>query len=624
MTSCCESCFRSRRSQQYEPLLLENEREAVADLLQYLENRMTTNFFQGSPLTALTTLSFSDNVDLQRSAALAFAEITEKEVRPVGRDTLDPILFLLSSQDTEVQRAASAALGNLAVNTDNKLLIVKLGGLEPLIRQMLSPNVEVQCNAVGCVTNLATHDDNKTKIAKSGALVPLTRLARSKDMRVQRNATGALLNMTHSDENRQQLVNAGAIPVLVSLLNSMDTDVQYYCTTALSNIAVDGANRKKLAQTEPKLVTSLVALMDSPSLKVQCQAALALRNLASDEKYQLEIVKADGLNSLLRLLQSTYLPLILSSAACVRNVSIHPQNESPIIESGFLQPLINLLSFKDNEEVQCHAISTLRNLAASSEKNKLAIVKAGAIQSIKELVLEVPMNVQSEMTACVAVLALSDELKGQLLEMGICEVLIPLTNSPSSEVQGQQCCCSGQSVFQGVLERSISDGRTATDDYSAFNEVWDKPDGGMHRYLYSFLTSPDATFQHIAVWTIVQLLESGDPQLISNIRNSGLLNPPIRQLASSRTPTPTSSIGTPRSHHSASQSYADTEAGEGQGEIQLLARRILEFVDGDIDGGLPRSVAGSHIGGSSLGSSNGREHEELRRSVREAFSGSHH
>ncbi len=80
-------------------------------------DRTTTNFFTGSPLNALTTLSFSDNVDLQRSAALAFAEITEKEVRPVGRDTLDPILFLLSSHDTEVQRAASAALGNLAVNS---------------------------------------------------------------------------------------------------------------------------------------------------------------------------------------------------------------------------------------------------------------------------------------------------------------------------------------------------------------------------------------------------------------------------------------------------------------------------------------------------------------------------
>lgn len=86
-------------------------------LHSHVADRTTTNFFAGQPLTALTTLSFSDNVDLQRSAALAFAEITEKEVRPVGRDTLDPILFLLGSHDTEVQRAASAALGNLAVNS---------------------------------------------------------------------------------------------------------------------------------------------------------------------------------------------------------------------------------------------------------------------------------------------------------------------------------------------------------------------------------------------------------------------------------------------------------------------------------------------------------------------------
>lgn len=53
---------------------------AVADLLQFLEQRNETDFFHGEPLKALTTLSFSENVDLQRSAALAFAEITEKQV----------------------------------------------------------------------------------------------------------------------------------------------------------------------------------------------------------------------------------------------------------------------------------------------------------------------------------------------------------------------------------------------------------------------------------------------------------------------------------------------------------------------------------------------------------------
>ncbi|EIW70399.1 vacuolar protein 8 [Tremella mesenterica DSM 1558] len=618
MGGICSSCCGPRRKNSYEPLLLENEREAVADLLQYLENRSTTNFFSGSPLAALTILSFSDNVDLQRSAALAFAEITEKEVREVGRDTLDPVLYLLTSHDAEVQRAASAALGNLAVNPENKLLIVSLGGLEPLIRQMLSPNVEVQCNAVGCVTNLATHDENKTQIAKSGALVPLTRLAKSKDMRVQRNATGALLNMTHSDENRQQLVNAGAIPVLVSLLNSQDTDVQYYCTTALSNIAVDGANRKKLAQNEPKLVQSLVALMDSPSLKVQCQAALALRNLASDEKYQLEIVKADGLKPLLRLLHSSYLPLILSAAACVRNVSIHPQNESPIIDSGFLVPLIELLSFDENEEVQCHAISTLRNLAASSERNKGAIVQAGAVERIKDLVLQVPLAVQSEMTACVAVLALSDDLKPTLLEMGICEVLIPLTNSPSVEVQGNSAAALGNLSSK------------ASEDYAPFNAVWNKPDGGLHAYLVRFLSSPDITFQHIAVWrlvlqhhslatllrilvdlqTIVQLLESEDPQLINNIRSSPILISSIRQLAASPPPSRSGRRDTNDTTQSEDDYEDDAMDQDGEGEIASLARRILDLTD-----------EREETGFGTTGREGGDGERELRQSVKDAFKG---
>jgi hypothetical protein len=39
------------------------------------------------------------------------------DVREVDRDVLEPILFLLQNPDIEVQRAASAALGNLAVNS---------------------------------------------------------------------------------------------------------------------------------------------------------------------------------------------------------------------------------------------------------------------------------------------------------------------------------------------------------------------------------------------------------------------------------------------------------------------------------------------------------------------------
>jgi vacuolar protein 8 len=137
-----------------------------------------------------------------------------------------------------------------------------------------------------------------------------------------------------------------------------------------------------------------------------------------------------------------------------------------------LSPLIQLLAYEENEEIQCHAISTLRNLAASSERNKRAIVDAGAVERVRELVLNVPLSVQSEMTACVAVLALSgrfinlfkiiianyflltfflflDELKPRLLKLGICQVLLPLTNSSSVEVQGNSAAALGNLSSKG-------------------------------------------------------------------------------------------------------------------------------------------------------------------------------
>ena len=49
-------------------------------------------------------------------AALAFAEITEKEVRPVERKTLNPILRLLDSRDVSVQEAACVALRHFSIN----------------------------------------------------------------------------------------------------------------------------------------------------------------------------------------------------------------------------------------------------------------------------------------------------------------------------------------------------------------------------------------------------------------------------------------------------------------------------------------------------------------------------
>lgn len=553
MGMCC-SIHASPSENQNAKQLTDDERVAVSRLLHYLDNRDGVDFFSGDPLSSLATLVYSDNVELQRSAALAFAEITEKCVKPVSKDTIQPIIELLKNSDVDIQRSAGAALGNLAVNNANKQLIVELNGLEPLIKLMGSPNLEVQCNVVGCMTNLATHEGNKAKIATSGALVPLINLAKSSDRRVQRNATGALLNMTHSDANRKKLVDAGAIPVLVSLLSTTDPDVQYYCTTALSNIAVDPENRIELAKSEAVVIPSLINLLEPFSTpRVRCQATLALRNLASDLTFQSSIVESGGLPYLLDLLKSHSVNLVLAAVACTRNISIHPENENVIVGKGFLPPLVDLLDKFDNEEIQCHAVSTLRNIAATSENNKMKIAQTGAIEKCKNLINKVSPTVQSDFTAFLAVLALDENLKPLLCKVGIIEVLIPLTHVNNIEIQGNSAAALGN------LSSKLG-------NYDPYVKAWSEPDGGIKDFLLSFLKSEEPTFEHIATWMMLQLLESGDPRLLQLFKDTPEFKEQISKFAFGR-----------NSQTEGSGSEADSLTYKSRRAVPALASRVYSY-----------------------------------------------
>ncbi|OMH83423.1 Vacuolar protein 8 [Zancudomyces culisetae] len=545
------------------------ERQAVNQLIQYFENRADVNFYEGEPLRALSTLAYSGHIELQKSAAIAFSEVSEIDVRAVSREALEPILYLLQSPDIEVQRGASAALGNLAVNSKNKILIVKIGGLEPLIRQMLSPNKEAQCNAVGCITNLATAEENKAKIAKSGALLPLSRLAKSKDVRVQRNATGALLNMTHSAENRQQLVNAGVVHVLVELLDATDVDVRYYCTTAVSNIAVDAASRAQLHISEPALLPKLVRLMDEQVPKIRCQAALALRNLASDDEFQLKIVRAGGLEPLQRMVTSRQPPMVLAAVACLRNLSIHPENEQLLLHGDFLAPLIELLDSPDplNSEIACHAISTLRNLSASSDVTKIKLVELNILPHIYANLSTPLVNLatKSEMTAALAVLALCDQIKPLVLNADFLNVLLPLIHSDSIDIIGNSAAAIGN------LSAHLS-------DYSPFVKTWSEPAGGISEYLVLFLSQSNMpTFLQIGVWTLLQLVESNNPILISHVINHPRILDLVKSIASASVSASASADNTDITSNQLHLSQSSHD--EPNLQIAALAEQVLSTID---------------------------------------------
>jgi vacuolar protein 8 len=105
----------------------------------------------------------------------------------------------------------------------------------------------------------------------------------------------------------------------------------------------------------------------------------------------------------------------------------------------------------------------------------------------------------------------------------------------------------------------LANDSSAVGDYSIFVQNWDEPNEGIHGYLSRFLQSGDATFQHIAVWTLLQLFESEDKALIGLIGKAEDVIDHIRNIANR-------------------QVEAEPDLEEDEGEVVNLAQRCLELL----------------------------------------------
>jgi vacuolar protein 8 len=70
----------------------------------------------------------------------------------------------------------------------------------------------------------------------------------------------------------------------------------------------------------------------------------------------------------------------------------------------------------------------------------------------------------------------------------------------------------------------------------------------------------DPTFQHIAIWTLLQLLESGDERLIILISKSEVIMQRVKEIAEKNIESD------------------DEDAEDGEAEVVALARRSLEIL----------------------------------------------
>ncbi|XP_046332263.2 vacuolar protein 8-like isoform X2 [Haliotis rufescens] len=476
--------------EEYGTLLLDDERIAVENLLTYLETE-NCNDAVVSPqhLRALCILTYSDNNDLQRSAALCFAEFSEKMCGPLTTEMAVPLVQLLHSADVQVQRVASHTVSKFLVvpYVTNKEVLASIGVLTPLNRLLFSSDPEVLCNTCGCIAALATADCSQQQLYMDQSIKALLSLLKSAHVHIQHNAAGAILNLTRSQCNRNELVSQGALPVLVDMLHSPDEEIQYTCIAALSNVAVHEKHRAMMvAIGNHDVILQLISLMYSRQEKIKCQACFAVRNLASDGDQQVLFVRYGILEALHKVMKATSYStqplaahMLAAALGCLRNLSILKANEA-VLESECLEAL-------------CWCLLDVRTKSSA----------------------------HADITAALAVLADEDDVKSKLLALwngGMFGRLVSLASlSISKEVQYNSAGIVGQLALHGI-----------PDDLRETNKL------GIVLYIDKFLKSKDQNFLHIGLWTLSQLLN--DPEFVTAFKDHHIDHVIRRLLTSSHSP----------------------------------------------------------------------------------------
>ncbi|KAM9315955.1 uncharacterized protein PAF06_006920 [Gastrophryne carolinensis] len=501
LSQCC--CLRQKRPelrQLYEPVLLSHEKRAAQEFLTHMETGLNESQVGKETLEALMILAFSENADLQHSAALYYLHMSQHMNSPLPPEFLEPYQPLLQSSDLEVQQMSSLSLVNFLLEGNlNKELVVQVGLLEPVLELLESGDSAVQCNSCACIMTLAISETNREAIGIAGGILPLLTLAKSYDPRVQQNAVGAILNLTRSERIKSILCNEGALPVLTLLLQSADSEIQYYSCASLGNIAANPEHHKAMLAIGDKfLLRMLFSLMSSSVQKVSSQACLCLNNLASSGEVRSHLFAMDIMPLVLSLLNSSSRDVRQASITLLCTMSHPPGNMDALLCEDMLQHLAMLMQTeRANHVVVIHAACTIQNL--SQPENIEVIVHSQCFEELLVSLLD-PNNEEESLqylTSCLAELAKHEYTRAHLLkrsDKAFIKCLVRLSGYFEHKELAFQAAT--------VIKHLSHSGNIAADLKPYMN--------GVQTYLMSFLSHPELRFQQIAIATLCSLSEDPD------------------------------------------------------------------------------------------------------------------
>eukprot|EP00899_Mesostigma_viride_P001001 jgi/Mesvir1/10901/Mv08610-RA.1 len=370
----------------------------------------------------------------------------------VEADGVDPLVQLLRSEDTVAKGNAAGALRNICSSgVANRTLVSERGAVPLLVSMIKSGATSLQSKAVsaGALWNLSAIDSrNRNNIVDAGGVPHLVDMLRSSNAEGRANAAGVLRNLAaEGAEVRAAIVAAQAIEPLLEVMMNGTSDGRANAAGAVKNLAVDDSTKVMLGQKNT--ITCLVELLSlHGNDKARVNAAGALMNLCVGCADNVEqVTRANAVGPLVQLLEDGTPDGRAAAAGTLQFLASDAKNTLLIAWAGAITSLVDQVA-TGTPQGRAHAARALRNLCVGNGDNRNAIVTAGGIPPLVDLLdvampadasaAEVALIDEGCLNAAAAIWALalnSSENRVKLAQGGAIEPLVDLLQRHRTENQ---------------------------------------------------------------------------------------------------------------------------------------------------------------------------------------------
>mmetsp|Transcript_19700 Transcript_19700/g.60933 ORF Transcript_19700/g.60933 Transcript_19700/m.60933 type:complete len:811 (-) Transcript_19700:824-3256(-) len=418
--------------------------------------------FSGTTTTTTTTATSNSTTRdaLRRSSSSATSvdswsgdlEALERELEARYPGVGAKVRRLSLSYDETMRGCAAAGLLRAMEDSETDegepvaQMIAEAGGIPLLVVLLAATSRAARESAAMALCRVARRPrENRAAIVNARGIVACVRLLSARDVSdlTRQAAAGVLQHVAcYSMQFKVAIANAGAIPLLVGLLADADAsdDTKADAARCLWSIAVN--DQKKIAIANAGAIPHLVALV---ARRNDSSPRSSQRTMADDDDAaEDEDDQNDGGNH--------HIAVREAAAGALQNLAANnSDNKAAIISAGAVPPLVELLSTSDVETARETAAGALQNLAKHNESNKSVLISAGVLPPLIKTLGDDKASPRSQRTSARAIENLvwssNEDNKRAVIDAGAVPVLCAKVLDADADAEVRQASAEALKVL---------------------------------------------------------------------------------------------------------------------------------------------------------------------------------